>query len=235
MSNSYFQFKQFIVNQDKSAFKVGTDGVLLGACASVNKVSHILDIGTGTGLIALMAAQRSNATVFAVEPDKDSYQQACENFRNSKWSNRINAFNGRIQDFNVDFRFNLILSNPPYFVNSLKNPDLRSAKTRHNDDLSFDDLISSVIRLLATDGLFEIILPFNESKIFEELATANNLFCIKRVFFKPKPELEPNRIVSSFALTKQEPVEKVITIETNQRYCFTSEYIDLTKDFYLKF
>ncbi|MBO7523523.1 MAG: methyltransferase [Bacteroidales bacterium] len=122
MSNSYFQFKQFIVNQDKSAFKVGTDGVLLGACASVNKVSHILDIGTGTGLIALMAAQRSNATVFAVEPDKDSYQQACENFRNSKWSNRINAFNGRIQDFNVDFRFNLILSNPPYFVNSLKIP-----------------------------------------------------------------------------------------------------------------
>ena len=235
MSNSYFQFKQFRINQNKAAFKVGTDGVLLGACASVDKASHILDIGSGTGLIALMAAQRSNATIYAVEPDNDSFLQACENFRDSKWNNRINAFNERIQDFNVDFRFDLILSNPPYFVNSLKNPDKRSANARHNDDLPYNDMISSVIRLMATDGLFEIILPSNESKIFEELASANNLFCIKRFFFKPKPDQEPNRIVSSFALSKQEPVEKIITIETDKRYCFTPEYKDLTKDFYLKF
>ena len=235
MSQSYFKFKQFLVNQEKAAFKVGTDGVLLGACASVDRASNILDIGTGTGLIALMAAQRSKATIYAIEPDKESYQQACENFINSKWNDRIHAFNERIQDFNEDICFDLILSNPPYFVNSLKNPDQRSAKARHNDDLSYVDLISSVIRLMTTDGLFEVILPFNESKIFNEMANAKNLFCVKRVLFKPKSNMEPNRIVSSFSFSKQEPVEKVITIETDKRYCFTPEYIDLTKDFYLKF
>ena len=123
MSNSYFSFKQFTVFQDKCAFKTGTDGVILGAYTDISGADKILDIGTGTGLIALMLAQRCEGEITAIEPDKDSYRQACRNVEKSKWSNRIKVENIDLQNFNPgDTKFDLIVTNPPYFINSLKNP-----------------------------------------------------------------------------------------------------------------
>ena len=117
MANSFFRFKQFTINQDKCAFKVGTDGVLLGACANVTGMKRILDIGTGTGLIALMLAQRCDAEIIAIEPDNDSFVQASANVRLSKWSGRIRIENCTLQNFYPDnTSFDLIVSNPPYFI-----------------------------------------------------------------------------------------------------------------------
>src|SRR4030042_39395 len=120
MANSYFHFKQFTINQDKCTFKVGTDGVLLGACADVAGAGKMLDIGTGTGLIALILAQRSNAEITAIEPDHDSYEQACDNVRQSKWHERIKVVKTDLQNYDTgDVRFNLIVTNPPWFTDSL--------------------------------------------------------------------------------------------------------------------
>jgi len=236
MANSYFSFKQFTIRQDRCSFKVGTDGVLLGASADVDGVTRILDIGTGTGLIALMLAQRSQAEITAIEPDKDSSEQARKNVGKSKWHNRINIFNVSLQDFNPgDMKYDLIVTNPPYFRDSLKNPEPAKAASRHNINLTADELLKGVSKLLAEDGRFQVIMPYAEGNIFIAEASDYGLFCIKVIKIKSLPTSDIRRLILTFSWTRQETFEQFLTIEHGRRHEFTEEYKDLTKEFYMKF
>lgn len=235
MSNNYFIFKQFTINQERAAFKVGTDGVLLGASAKVEGVNKILDIGCGTGLIAIMLAQRCNAEIVAIEPDFESYSQACENIRNSNWGSRIKIENCDIQNYTGYEKFDLIVTNPPFFKDSLKNPDPRKSSTRHTDSLSSADLLKGVVRLLNDTGIFQVIMPYVEGTVFIAEAQQFGLYCNSILKIRPLPTSEIIRLILIFSREKTLPSEKFLTIEKGKRHEFTEEYINLTKEFYLKF
>lgn len=236
MANNYFSFKQFAINQEKSAFKVGTDGVLLGAVSDVAGVKRILEIGTGTGLIALMLAQRSDAEIVAIEPDYESYCQACENVNRSKWNSRISVINFDLQNWLPEGeKFDLIVTNPPYFTDSLKNPDLRKANARHNDSLTSEELLTGATRLLEEKGKFQLILPYVEGNIFIAEAINYGFYCNSILKIRPLPTAEIRRLILTFSRKKSIPAEKFLTIEKGERHEFTEEYINLTKEFYLKF
>jgi tRNA1Val (adenine37-N6)-methyltransferase len=236
MANNYFNFKQFTIYHDKCAFKVGTDGVLLGAYANISSAEKILDIGTGTGLIALMLAQRSNAMITAIEPDSESFVQACSNIEGCKWNDRIKAENVLLQNFFPgNQKFDLIVTNPPYFTNSLKNPDPGKAAARHNFQLGNEDLLQGVSRLLSEDGKFQIILPYPEANVFIAEAQAYGFYCNDILKIKPIPSGEIRRMIMTFTRRRQKLTEKFLTIEHGKRHEFTEEYINLTKEFYLKF
>jgi tRNA1Val (adenine37-N6)-methyltransferase len=235
MPNNYFSFKQFTINQEKSAFKVGTDGVLLGAYADISNADSILDIGSGSGLVTLMLAQRSNAYITAIEPDPDSYMQTRENAANSPWHERIEAINTDLQNFNpVTGKYDLIVSNPPYFKDSLKNPDPRKSAARHNDSLSSDELLKGVVRILNDNGRFQVILPYVEGNILIAEANLYGLYCNDILKIRPLPGAEIRRLILTFTRERKIPAEKFLTIE-HGRHEYTDDYINLTKDFYLKF
>lgn len=230
-----FLFKQFSITQENTAMKVGTDGVLLGAWSKAIE-GKILDIGTGTGLIALMLAQRTKtALIDAIEIDKLASEDAQKNFDNSVWKERLISFNSPLQDFQPQKEYDLIISNPPFFINATKAPEINRNNARHTDSLSFDELISSVKRLLANTGIFSLILPINEANHFIELAQLNKLFLNRKCLVKPSPTKAAKRTLMEFSFTKKEIVEEELTIETENRHEYTKEYISLTKDFYLKF
>lgn len=236
MANDYFSFKQFTIYQDKSAFKVGTDGVLLGASADIDGVRTILDVGTGTGLIAIMLAQRCNATITAIEPDDDSFIQSRENVEICKWHNRINVEHIKLQDFNPEpGEFDLVVINPPYFNNSIKNPDPHKSAARHNDNLTSEDILSCASRLLKEDGRLQVIMPFVEGSIFIAEANKYGFYCNRILKIKPTPSSEIRRVILTFNRFKEKTMESFLTIEHGKRHEFTEEYINLTKDFYLKF
>jgi tRNA1Val (adenine37-N6)-methyltransferase len=236
MSNSYFSFKQFTINQDRSVFKVGTDGVLLGAVTDIAGAKSILEIGTGSGLIAVMLAQRSEAEVVAIEPDPESFCQACENANNTKWSNRIKILQTNLQNYLPgEKKFNLIVTNPPYFTDSLKNPDPRKSASRHNDTLTSEELLTGVSRLLEEDGRLQLILPYVEGNIFIAEASGYGLYCNNILKIRPLPDSEIRRLILTFSRKKSFATEKFLTIEHGKRHEFTEEYINLTREFYLKF
>jgi tRNA1Val (adenine37-N6)-methyltransferase len=236
MANSYFTFKEFTIYQDRCSFKVGTDGVLLGAVADAADRGKILDIGTGTGLIAIMLAQRSNADIVAIEPDRESFLQANHNISLCKWSNRIKIEQTDLQGFNMDgSKFDLIVTNPPFFNDSLRNPDTRKSSARHNDSLTTHELLENVSRLLDTEGVFQLILPYVEGNIFIAEASLYGFYCNSILKIRPLPTSDIRRMILSFSRTRQMPSEKFLTIERGKRYEFTEEYTSLTKDFYLKF
>jgi tRNA1Val (adenine37-N6)-methyltransferase len=236
MSNNYFDFKQFAINQGNCAFKVGTDGVLLGACADVTGKKKILDIGTGTGLITLMLAQRCDAEIVAIEPDFESFKQASENIALSIWSSRIKVENFLLQDyFPLNPWFDLIVTNPPYFIDSLKNPDPVRSAARHNVTLTHSDILSGAARLLEERGSLQLILPYVEGNIFIAEAQEFGFYCNSILKVKPIPTAEIRRLVLRFSRQKIKLVERFLMIEKGKRYDFTKEFIQLTKDFYLNF
>jgi len=215
---------------------VGTDGVLLGACTDVTGKKKILDIGTGTGLIALMLAQRCDAEIIAIEPEHGSFIQASENVNLSKWSNRIKVEECLLQDYfpkNTDF--DLIVANPPYFIDSLKNPDPVRSAARHNVTLTHSDLLSGADRLLEEEGTFQLILPYAEGNIFIAEAQEYGFYCNEILKIKPTTKSEIRRLILGFSRKKKKPSEGFLTIEKGKRHDFTDEYVALVKDFYLKF
>lgn len=235
MSNNYFSFKQFTINQGNCAFKVGTDGVLLGACADITAKKKILDIGTGTGLIALMLAQRCDAEIVAIEPDYDSFKQASENIALGKWYSRIKLEKCLLQDyFPGNPGFDLIVTNPPYFINSLKNPDPAISAARHNVTLTHSDLLIGSSRLLEKEGIFQLILPYAEGNMFIAEAQEYGFYCNRILKVKPNPAAEIRRLILTFSRKKCKATEKFLTIEKGKRHDFTDEYVALVKDFYLK-
>jgi tRNA1Val (adenine37-N6)-methyltransferase len=236
MANNYFSFKQFTIHQEKSAFKVGTDGVLLGSSADVSGVKTILDIGTGTGLIAIMLAQRCNAEIVAIESDKYSYNEACDNVRLCKWNSRIKVENSDLQNYSPgNKKFDLIITNPPYFSDSLKNPDPRKSAARHNESLSSVELLKGISGLLGEKGRFQLIMPYVDGNIFIAVAVKFGFYCNSILKIRPLPSSEIRRLILSFSRERLKVKESFLTIEHGRRHEFTDDYINLTKDFYLKF
>ena len=189
MSNPYFQFKQFTVWHDKCAMKVGTDGVLLGAWASVRNAHKILDVGTGTGLVALMLAQRSlpDADIVALEIDKAAAGQAGENVARSPWKERIEVVQADFRNYQSSDKFDVIVSNPPYFVDSLECPDQQRNAARHNDSLTYEELLEGVAGLLAEDGAFTIVIPTDVADRVKMTATAKNFYAVRQLNVITKP------------------------------------------------
>ena len=240
--------------------KVGTDGVLLGAWCDVENANSALDIGCGTGLIALMLAQKkTELKIDAVEINAESAAEAEENVQNSPFKKQISVFCDSIQNFaekcNLK-KYDLIVSNPPFFVDSLKNPDEKRALARHNDTLPYCDLLFTAEKLLSANGSFSVILPEEQCENFINSAKNNNLFLIKQteVFSTQKSKCRRRlmlfchygRLASEVELYPQSLTQQAIPafagmtkkeklIIENSRHNFTDEYIALTKDFYLKF
>ncbi len=235
MPDSWFRFKEFKINQEKSSFKVGTDGVLLGAYTDISGSGRILDVGTGTGLLALMLAQRCEAEIIAIEPDHDSFIQACENINNSRWNDRITVFETKFQDFRDKRNFDLIVTNPPYFSDSIRNPDKRKAAARHDDMLTSDDILKNSCRLLSENGRLQLIMPYAEGNIFIADAAGYGLFCRDILKIRPLPTSEIRRLILTFSRERVRPAEKFLTIEYGKRHEFTEDYKKLTGEFYLKF
>ena len=232
-----FRFKQFTVANERSAMKVGTDGVLLGAWVRLRDSDlSLLDVGTGTGVIALMLAQRSvsvGSRISAVDIDPLSVEEAGMNFRNSSWRERLEA---RYLDFRTmeGGRFDLIVSNPPYFINSLKAPEQRRSTARHTDSLSYSELVGSAVRNLAPGGRLAVILPAQESFAFIDEAVRRGLAITRKTLVRTTENNPPKRILieaSSGECSIEE--ETVLTIQDASG--FTAPYKDLTRDFYLKF
>jgi tRNA1Val (adenine37-N6)-methyltransferase len=237
MPNNYFQFKQFTINQQHCAMKVGTDGVLLGAWANVEKAENILDIGTGTGLITLMLAQRSNAIIKAIEIEKDAFLQAKENIENSNWKDRISIENISLQKFakTENQKFDLIVCNPPFFENNSQIESLQRTIARQTHTLSFEELIINSGKVLNELGKICLILPYSEFENIKKIAFNNNLFLNKTLKIKPLETKDFKRILLEFGFQKKVYSEKILVIEKGKRHCYTDDYIELTKDFYLKF
>lgn len=215
--------------------KVGTDSVLLGCLTSINNAVNCLDIGTGTGILSLMLAQRNNELqIEAIEIDEQAFLQANNNFSSSKFSHQIQSHCCALQNFASLKKYDLIISNPPYFVgkNNFSIANFQRAKARHDNDLSFEDLIHSVIKLLSETGTFTLILPIAEAIIFKELAIQKGLFLNKEIFIKPKQSKEPNRIIMEFSLLQEEKItaEFVIYNDDNSQ---TEAYKNITSEFYL--
>jgi len=233
MSNTAFSFKQFTVNHDKCAMKVGTDGVLLGAWVTVNRSTNILDIGTGTGLIALMLAQRSDARIVGIDIDGNASAQALENVLNSHWENRISIEHTDLQSFLPLTNFDLIVSNPPFFSNSLLSPDESRTFARHTQSLSLPYLIEKSARLLTPNGRFALILPADSESLLLQIAQSQGLIPHRITRVIATPGATPKRILVEFSFTSQPCIIDSLLIE-QARHRYSDEYIALTRDFYLK-
>lgn len=235
--NNYFQFKQFRIIQRQSAMKVGTDGVLLGAWTDTGQAKTILDIGTGTGVIALMMAQRSDAKITGVEIEKSTAEEAAENVRNSSWSERITIENFSFQEFagQCTQKFDLIVANLPFFVNSLKSQSSMLAMAKHNYLLPSDDLLKGVVRLFSNGSLFSLILPVAEAEDFIEAAKSENLFLSRLTKVYPHENKIPNRYLMEFTEYEKKPDIDTLFIRNAGSNEFTQQYRKLTSAFYLNF
>ena len=237
MPNKPFKFKQFTVNQDKTAMKIGTDAVLLGAWANVeNKPFSILDIGSGTGVLALMLAQRSHAELIdAIEIDDNAYEQCVENFENSQWSDRLFCYHASLQEFveEVDDKYDHIISNPPFYQDDYKSDNTQRDLARFEDSMPFEHLVICVSKLLSDNGTFSVIIPFKEEGYFIDLASKANLFPNKILHIKGNPSSKTVRSLIEFSFVQSEINTEELIIETS-RHQYTQDYINITKDFYLK-
>lgn len=236
MPNPYFRFKQFTVFHDRCAMKVGTDGVLLGAWANIKDTQQILDIGTGTGLIALMLAQRSSAEIDAVEIDLDAFNQARENINNSPWSNRIKIYHDSIQNYAINYSkyYNLLISNPPFFINASKSTINARNLARHNDLLKEIDILKTAKNILYKNGRLAIIYPTEQAEIFQEQAKIFGFYCQRKLYVKSTLTSPIKRILLEFSQSQLEYQEQTLIIE-NARHNYSTEFINLIKDFYLKY
>ena len=235
MGNQFFQFKQFLINQDKCAMKVGTDSVLLACFTLLGNCNNCLDIGTGTGILSLMLAQKkTNFKIDAIEMDEHAYFQAKQNFEASPFSHQINISHVALQLYELKVKYDLIITNPPYFISNhnFAISDAQRSKARHNDDLPFQVLINCAFNLLKTNGVFNLILPFNEATIFKKLAIENGFFCKQSIYIKAKENKPCNRIILSLVKQPISETSKEFIIY-NADNSQTEAYKELVKDYYL--
>jgi tRNA1Val (adenine37-N6)-methyltransferase len=237
MPNTYFQFKQFRIEQDKCAMKVGTDGVLLGAWADSRNTTRILDVGTGTGLIAIMLAQRSSALIDAIEIDGPAFLQASENARNSSWLNRLNIIHTSFEEYieKTNSRYDLIVSNPPYHKETIKSPHTGRRLARHSPNLEYNSILSAGSKLLASGGKISLILPYSEKLTAHKAAESSGFFCTRLTIIFPVPAKEPSRCLFEFSREFQTLRQDSMVIEETGRHGYSQNYIQLTRDFYLNF
>ncbi|SHG96992.1 tRNA1(Val) (adenine(37)-N6)-methyltransferase [Winogradskyella jejuensis] len=237
MSSAPFKFKQFEIKQDCCAMKIGTDSVLLGAWASVEHHPFaILDIGAGTGILSLMLAQRTNAQLIeAIEIDTNAYEQCTDNFENSPWSDRLFCYHASLLEYTeeVDDKYDSIVCNPPFYSEDYKTENASRDLARFQDAMPFEHLVYAVSKLLSENGLFSVVIPFNEEKRFIELASKFNLFPSRILHVKGDSHSNIKRSLIEFSFQKRELSISELIIE-NGRHNYTEDYINLTKDFYLK-
>jgi tRNA1Val (adenine37-N6)-methyltransferase len=238
--STLFKFKEFSIHQDKTAMKIGTDAVLLGAWVFLeNEIESILDVGSGTGIIALMLAQRSFALIIdAVEIDNDAYEQTVTNFENSNWGDRLYCYHSSFQNFadeiaEEDETYDLIISNPPFYTDEFESKNDARNKARFTTSLSFNELLKGVSKILSKKGKFAVIIPFKEEQGFVKLAKENNLFLNRVCHVKGNPSSAFKRSLLEFSFEDKKLIKENLTIEI-KRHQYTDEYINLTKDFYLK-
>lgn len=234
MSNPYFQFKQFTVWHDKCAMKVGTDGVLLGAWTPVREARHILDIGTGTGLVALMLAQRSpvDTKIVALEIDESAVEQAKENVDRTPWKERIEVVQADFIQYQSSDKFDVIVSNPPYFIDSLECPDQQRNVARHNNSLTYEELLKGAAGLLAEDGTFTVVIPADVADGLKAIALKWNLYAVRQLNVITKPGGAPKRVLITFSFNNQECIIESLLTEI-ARHQYSEEYIALTHEYYL--
>ena len=238
MSKGSFTFKQFEIQQDKCAMKVCTDSCLFGATIEINReVENILDIGTGTGLLSLITAQKCNAVIDAVEIVENAANQASNNFKSSPWSDRLNLFNNSIQNFseNCIKKYDLIISNPPFFSDNLKSHDPSSNIALHNDLLSPSELLASSSLLLSPTGYFIIMLPLYEAKEFIKLAFGFNLNLSSIQNIKNTQNSSVLRSICIFKFSKESVEEKEDIIIKDVFGAYTLQFVSLLKDYYTIF
>lgn len=233
-----FQFKQFSVQQDRCAMKIGTDSVLLGAwCPLDNNPFSVLDVGAGTGILSLMIAQRSQAEqIDALEIDEEAYEQCVENFENSPWGDRLFCFHAGLDEFveEPEDEYDLIISNPPFYTEDYKTENSQRDLARFQDAMPFEHLVEAADLLLSENGIFAVIIPYKEEAKFIDLCAEAELYPVKITRIKGTPTTEIKRSLLAFkryelsTLTAEE-----LVIEMN-RHDYTDDYVNLTKDFYLK-
>jgi len=239
-----FQFKEFTVHQDRCAMQIGTDGVLLGAWVSLHRhPQSILDIGSGTGVIALQLAQRSQAmTIDAIEIDDDAYEQCTENFENSPWGDRLFCYHASVQEFAEELasgdsseieKYDVIVSNPPFYSEDFKSRDAARDRARFTESLPFDHLLVCAAHLLSENGTFSVIIPKKEETHFIEMAAQVQLYPFRICNVQGTPTSEVIRTLLEFSFQKTDIETSFLTIEKS-RHDYTSDYIALVKDFYLK-
>jgi tRNA1Val (adenine37-N6)-methyltransferase len=232
-----FHFKKFSVNQDQCAMKIGTDAVLLGAWTPlITNPNTILDIGAGTGILALMLAQRSTAAqIDAIEIEENAFEQCVENFEASPWADRLFCFHAGLDEFvdEPEEEYDLIICNPPFYTDTYKTDDSSRDLARFEDAMPFDELIEAASLLLSENGMFSVIIPYKEEEYFISLCSKLNLFPFKITRVKGTPTSEIKRSLLAFTCIEQTPYVDELIIETS-RHQYTPEYIELTKDFYLK-
>ncbi|MDR0940306.1 MAG: methyltransferase [Mediterranea sp.] len=233
MSKPYFQFKRFTVWHDRCAMKVGTDGVLLGAWTSVEGARHLLDVGTGTGLIALMLAQRAapDARLVALEIDAAAAGQASDNVAHSPWSGRIEVVRADFKHYHSPVKFDVIVSNPPYFTDSLRCPDPRRDAARHNQSLSYGKLLEGVARSLAPNGTFSLVIPADAAETVKSLALAHRLYTVRQTNVFTKPGKPARRSLLAFAFEACPRMADELFVE-KEGGGYSPEYIELTKEYY---
>lgn len=237
MPNNWFRFKQFTIEQEHTAMKVGTDGVLLGAWTSVPEPgSRVLDVGCGTGLIALMIAQRTrNVKVDALEIDPASASQAKENFLNSPWKDRISCMHTSFQDYasRCNKLYDLIICNPPFFSSSSKTASKEKNLARHDNSLSLKDLIKGSVALIKKEGLISLILPLHKEAQALDLFEEYHLHCQRLTRVKPAPGKPAHRILLECSFIQGEQIEESLIIETETRHIYSDKFKALVDAFYL--
>ena len=235
MANPYFKFKQFTVWHDQCAMKVGTDGALLGAWATVSvNDRYLLDIGTGSGLIALMLAQRSQALIDAIDIDAPACRQATENVARSPFAGRIEVHHSPLSNYHPEERqYDLIVSNPPYFIQSLKCPDATRSQARHADSLSLPELLRESIRLLSPIGRLALILPFNQREILLEEAKQVRLYPQRETHVSTRQSTPPKRLLIELGREAITSVCDQLAIEDESHH-YTPAFIASEQPFYLK-
>ncbi|WP_298304787.1 methyltransferase [Flavobacterium sp.] len=235
---STFKFKQFSVQQDKCAMKIGTDGVLLGAwCPIDNNPFSVLDIGAGTGILSLILAQRSNAEqIDSLEIDEEAYEQCVENFENSPWSDRLFCFHAGLDEFvdEPEDEYDIIISNPPFYSEDYKTDDSQRDLARFQDALPFEDLIEAADLLLSENGIFAVIIPFKEEERFIDLCAEVELFPVKVTRVKGSHTTPIVRSLLAFKRYELSVLTADKLVIEISRHEYTDDYINLTKDFYLK-
>ena len=229
-----FHFKHFSLYHDQSTMKVGTDSVLLGAWMRVKPTDVVLDIGTGCGVLSLMAAQKGATKIDAVDIDEPSIFEAAGNFEASRWRDKLSAYHADVRRFGFGRKYDLVISNPPFFFKSSKCEADRKSLARHSEtSLSFNDLIASVRNILKPDGRFVLVLPERESKEFLSIANNNNLYIYKILNIIPIENLDVNRVNLELAFGKPEQREASTLVLRHTDERFTDAYYDFVKDFYL--
>ena len=235
-----FRFKQFTIRQDQTAMKVCTDACVLGAYADVAESSgtpvRILDIGAGTGLLALMAAQRNlQALVDAIEVDQQAFDQASENVSDSPYKDRVRVWKGRVQDFVPPLPFHRILTNPPFYTNHLRSPDPAVNRALHTGELPFTELVEAVVRLLRPDGQWWVLLPPYEMDVLTSLAATKGLYPLRQLLIRHNANKPVFRLVTGFTNSQQPVVSETLAIYEPASDTYTPTFRALLGDFYLIF